>query len=122
MAPISLELILDFTIAEYCEEIKDILDTATFEQKRQLLDVLDVRGTLDVEDNERVVYVKCLLSLQQQLSLALTSPWRCCHKGTQYIVTARLVLPKYGGRKGLKGENKDMTHPKLMDSATDYTD
>jgi len=23
------------------------------------------------------------------------------------MVTARLVLPKYGGRKGLEGENKD---------------
>jgi len=28
-------------------------------------------------------------------------------QGTQYMVTARLILPKYGGRKGSKGENKD---------------
>jgi hypothetical protein len=30
-----------------------------------------------------------------------------CHKRTQYTVTARLVLPKYCGRKGSKGENNN---------------
>jgi len=33
--------------------------------------------------------------------------WRCNLKGTQYLVTARLVLPKYGGQKGSNGENEN---------------
>ena len=58
----------------FCETIKDVLDTATFEQKRQVLEMLDVRGTLAIEDNERVIYVKCLVTPQQRLSLLPTSP------------------------------------------------
>ena len=34
-------------------------------------------------------------------------PWRCNLKGTQYLVSARLVLPKYGGRKSSKREKED---------------
>lgn len=58
----------------FCETIKDVLETATFEQKRQVLEMLDVRGTLAIEDNERVIYVKCLVTPQQRLSLLPTSP------------------------------------------------
>jgi len=61
-------------IKAYCESIKDVLDSATFEQKRHVLEMLDVRGTLAIEDNERVIYVKCLVTPQQRLSLAPTSP------------------------------------------------
>ncbi len=60
-------------IKSFCESIKDELDTATFDQKRQLLEMLDVRGTLAIEDNERVIYVKCLVAPRQRLSLAPTS-------------------------------------------------
>lgn len=60
-------------IKAYCKSIRTLLDDATFEQKRQLLDKLDVRGTLAVEENERVIYVKCLVTPQQRLSLAPTS-------------------------------------------------
>ena len=37
-------------------------------------EMLDVRGTLAIEDNERVIYVKCLVTPQQRLSLLPTSP------------------------------------------------
>lgn len=58
----------------FCETVKNVLDTATFEHKRQVLEMLDVRGTLAIEDNERVIYVKCLVTPQQRLSLLPTSP------------------------------------------------
>ena len=58
----------------FCDSIRDKLDIATFEQKRQLLELLDVRGKLAVENTEKVVYVICLISPQQRLSLAPTSP------------------------------------------------
>jgi hypothetical protein len=77
----------------FCKTIKDVLDTATFEQTQQVPGMLDVRGTLAIEDNERVIYVKCLVTPQQRLSLLPTSPSLCCHNGTPYMVTARLVVP-----------------------------
>jgi len=41
-------------------------------QKRQIMDILDVRGKLAIENDEKVVYVKCHLG-QQLLSVAQTS-------------------------------------------------
>jgi site-specific DNA recombinase len=60
-------------IEEFCSKIRDNLDYATFEGKRRIIDLLDVRGTLAVENDEKVIYVKCLIS-QQRLSLVQTSP------------------------------------------------
>ncbi len=82
-------------IQEYCDSIRDRLDTANFEEKRQLIDLFDVRGTLAIEDEEKVVHVTCLLTPQSR-SLALTLLWRSNHKGTQYMVRARLLIPVYG--------------------------
>ncbi len=48
-------------------------ECTTFEQKLQVIDMLDVRGTLAIENDEKVVYVKCILG-QQLLSVARTSP------------------------------------------------
>ena len=59
-------------IEAICAQVRDGLDTATFEQKRQLIDMLDVRGKLAIENDEKVVYVKCILG-QQLLSVARTS-------------------------------------------------
>jgi site-specific DNA recombinase len=76
-------------IKSFCETIRNELDVATFEQKRQLLEMLDVRGTLAVEDNERVVYVKCLVAPQQRLSLAPTLP----SSNTGETATTRCASP-----------------------------
>ena len=59
-------------IQSFCAEVADGLDNATFEDKRQYFDLLDVRGKLAVENNEKVVYAKCKIE-QQRLSLVLTS-------------------------------------------------
>lgn len=59
-------------IQEFCDSIRDRIDTASFEEKRQLLEMFDVRGKLTVENYEKVVYVSCLLE-PQPVSLALTS-------------------------------------------------
>jgi len=68
---LSDEQILD--IEAYCTEIRQNLECTTFKQKRQIIDMLDVRGTLAIENDEKVVYVKCILG-QQLLSVARTSP------------------------------------------------
>ena len=36
-------------IQEFCDSIRDRVDTASFEEKRQLLEMFDVRGKLAVE-------------------------------------------------------------------------
>jgi hypothetical protein len=60
-------------IEAFCAQIRYGLEAATFEQKRHVIDLLDVRGTLAIENDEKVVYVKCHLG-QQLLSVARTSP------------------------------------------------
>ena len=79
-------------IKAFCDAIRDRLENATFEQKRQLIEMLDVRGTLAIENEEKVIYVKCHLG-QQLVSVARTLPWQCNHKGHPIIIRIRLVLP-----------------------------
>jgi len=59
-------------IEVFCTQIQRKLESATFEQMCQLIDMLDVHGTLAIENEEKVVYVKCHLGLQL-LSVARTS-------------------------------------------------
>lgn len=59
-------------IQEFCDGIRDRVDTADFDEKRQLLELFDVRGKLATENNEKVIYATCLLQ-PQPVSLALTS-------------------------------------------------
>ena len=79
-------------IKAFCDEIRDRLENATLEQKRQLIELLDVRGTLAIENEEKVIYVKCHLG-QQLVSAARTLPWQCNHKGHPIVIRVRLVLP-----------------------------
>jgi hypothetical protein len=60
-------------IEAFCAQIRHGLEVATFEQKRQVIDLLDVRGTLAIENEEKVVYVRCLLG-QQLLSVTRILP------------------------------------------------
>ena len=59
-------------IEVFCTQIQRKLESATFEQMRQLIDMLDVHGTLAIKNEGKVVYVKCHLG-QQLLSVAQTS-------------------------------------------------
>ena len=80
------------TIEDFCALIIQKLDIATFEGKRRIIDLLDVRGTLAVENDEGVLYVSCLISPQPQ-SLLLTSHLSNEDNRQQpVVVTARLVL------------------------------
>ena len=53
--------------------------------------MLDVRGTLAIENEEKVVYVKCHLG-QQLVSVARILPWQCNHKGHPIILRTRLII------------------------------
>ena len=56
----------------FCNNVRDRLDTTDFDERRQLFEMFDVRGTLALENEEKVVNVSCLIS-PQPVSLALTS-------------------------------------------------
>jgi site-specific DNA recombinase len=75
-AHLHTELITDDQIAEiesFCAEVRDGLDNATFEDKRKYIELLDVRGKLAIENDEKVVYIRCLLG-KQRVSVVPTSP------------------------------------------------
>jgi hypothetical protein len=59
--------------------------------------MLDVRGTLAIENDEKVIYVSCLIS-PEPVSLVLTSPLSNNHNRHPIIITARLLVsnPKAG--------------------------
>ncbi len=59
--------------ADWVKYLRENLDQATFEGKRRILDMLDVHGTLALENDERVLYLTCAI-YPQPASLVLTSP------------------------------------------------
>ena len=74
-------------IEAFCSQLREGLDNANFEQKRQIIEMLDVRGKLSIENEEKVVYVKCILG-QQLLSVVRTSH----SSNTGAIANPRLVF------------------------------
>jgi site-specific DNA recombinase len=60
-------------IEDFCASIREKLDEVTFEGQRRILDLLDVHGTLAIENDERILYITCAI-YPQPVSLVLTSP------------------------------------------------
>ena len=48
-------------IEEFCAKIRKGLDKADFNVKRQIIQLLDIRGKIAYENGERVLYLKCLI-------------------------------------------------------------
>ncbi|NOH04977.1 MAG: hypothetical protein HND47_24885 [Chloroflexi bacterium] len=94
-------------IEGFCAKIRKGLDRVDFNTKRQIIELLDIRGKVAFENGQKVLYLKCLIDPinseehLQRLPMQI-SPSLCCHNGTPYMVTARLVLPNYGRRTGQK--------------------
>ena len=81
-------------IESFCESARSGLDHATFEVKRKLIELLDVRGKLAIENEEKVIYISCkLLTEPQRRSLVQTSLLRCNHNGAQIEISTRLAVP-----------------------------
>ena len=65
----------DDQIAEleaFCAEVRTGLDNATFEDKRRYFDLLDVRGKLAVENNEKVAYLSCKIGKQRVVQMPIS--------------------------------------------------
>ncbi|GAB4540864.1 MAG: hypothetical protein Fur002_08300 [Anaerolineales bacterium] len=52
-------------IETFCAKIRKGLDKADFKTKRQIIELLDIRGKIAFENNEKVLYIKCLIQPQQ---------------------------------------------------------
>jgi site-specific DNA recombinase len=59
-------------LKEYFDQVRSRLDDASFEDMRRLIDLLDVNGKLDIENEEKVIYIKCLISPQQRLQMLIS--------------------------------------------------
>ena len=61
-------------IEMFLSEVREGIEHSTFEDQRKILDLLNVRGKLAIENNEKVIYITCLLNPEpQRLSLVQTS-------------------------------------------------
>jgi len=60
-------------IEAFCAKIRNGLDQADFNIKRRIVDLLDIRGEIAVENGEKVIYLKCLIC-PQPVSPLLISP------------------------------------------------
>ena len=76
-------------IEEFCAKIRTGLDNADFNAKRQIIQLLDIRGKIAFENGERVLYLKCLIELRepQAVSRSLNVDWQ-----NSVELTVRLVL------------------------------
>jgi site-specific DNA recombinase len=52
-------------IATFCEQIRQGPEVDSLVQRRQIIDLLDVRCTLTVENGVKVIYLKCLIGRQR---------------------------------------------------------
>lgn len=61
------------TIEEFAAKVRIGLNNADFETKRHLIDRLDVQLTLDIEDGQRIAYIRCILG-ENLLIVSNSSP------------------------------------------------
>jgi len=66
-APLQSDLIQQ--LKQYFEKIRNRLRDATFEAKRKVIELLNVRGTLAIENGLKVIYVVCQIFPQQRLQM-----------------------------------------------------
>ena len=53
-------------IDEFCAKIRTGLDHADFNTKRQIVELLDIRGKIALENEQKVLYLKCLIDPKEQ--------------------------------------------------------
>ncbi|HND50383.1 MAG TPA: hypothetical protein PLL95_17575, partial [Anaerolineales bacterium] len=59
-------------IEAFCAKIRHGLDQADFNAKRQIIELLDVRGKIAFENNEKVLYIKCLITQPPLLPIVIS--------------------------------------------------
>jgi hypothetical protein len=62
----------------------------SFESKRQIIDLLDVRVTLAVEDGQKVAYARCLIEDETELPIVSNTTGTACWQVGEVTVTTNL--------------------------------
>jgi len=59
------------TIIDFTKEVSEGLEIADqdFDARRQIIDLLDVRATLAIEEGQKIVYVHCMVGEEETLSI-----------------------------------------------------
>ena len=82
-------------IEAFCAKIRTGLDQADFNAKHQIIELLDIRGKIALENGQKVVYLKCLIDPKEQqqrlpiqtspsLNTGVTATRSCaCHRQAQ---------------------------------------
>ena len=80
-------------IEMFLSEVREGIENSTFEYQRKVLDLLSVSGKLAIENNEKVIYITCLLNPESQwLSLVQISHSSNLNWQNSVEVTARVIL------------------------------
>ena len=81
-------------IEEFCAKIRTGLEQADFNAKRQIIELLDIRGKIAFENGQKVVYLKCLIEPKEQQQRLPIQILRSASTHTVYTVelTARIIL------------------------------
>jgi site-specific DNA recombinase len=53
-------------IEAFCAKIRTGLENADFNAKRQIIELLNIRGKIAFENGQKVIYLRCLLDTQEQ--------------------------------------------------------
>ena len=60
------------TIEEFASYVVEGLQHLAFEDKRRVINLLDVQGALDMEEGQKVIYVRCTVG-EKTLDIASTN-------------------------------------------------
>ncbi|MBI2333949.1 MAG: recombinase family protein, partial [Chloroflexi bacterium] len=82
-------------IEEFCAKIRQGLDKADFNVKRQIIQLLDIRGKIAFENGERVLYLKCLIEPREPQAVSRVPILPSSNTGAiaTICIACRLILP-----------------------------
>ena len=81
-------------IEAFCAKIRIGFDHADFKTKRQIIELLDIRGKIAFENGQKVLYLKCLIDPKEQQRRLPIQISHSSSSHTAYIIelTKRAVL------------------------------
>jgi hypothetical protein len=81
-------------IEAFCARIRKGLDQADFNTRRQIIELLDIRGTIAFENGDKVLYLECPIAPYEQVPLLpiVISPSSNSDWQNPVEITARLAF------------------------------
>ena len=80
-------------IEMFLSEVREGIEHSTFKDQRKILDLLNVRGKLAIENDKKVIYITCLLNPEPQpVSLFKISHSSNLHWHNPIELTAKCIF------------------------------